>query len=90
MLPIRFVAEALGATVEWDATNYTVIIRGNNVNLKIPVGSTTATVNETSKALDAPAYIENGRTYTPLRFIAEALNATVDWNSTSQTVTITK
>ena len=40
--------------------------------------------------LDAPAFIEDGRTYLPVRFVAENLGATVTWNGDTQTVTITR
>lgn len=40
--------------------------------------------------LDAPAFIEDGRTYLPVRFVAENLGATVTWNGNTQTVTITR
>jgi hypothetical protein len=33
--------------------------------------------------------IINSRTMLPLRFVAENLGATVDWNGTMQTITIT-
>ena len=90
MLPIRFIAEQLGAAVEWDSNNNTVIIKGNGIDIKIPVGSKKATVNGQSKELDSPAYVESGRTFTPLRFIAEALGAIVDWNGNLQTIVIRK
>ena len=90
MLPIRFVAELLGATVDWDSKSNTVIIKGNGIDIKIPVGAKKATVNGKSKELDAPAYVENGRTFTPLRFISEALGAIVEWNGNTQAVKITK
>ena len=32
----------------------------------------------------------NDRTYTPIRFIAEKLNCTVEWNPEGQVITITK
>ena len=41
-----------------------------------------------SVKLDSPAFVENDRTYTPIRFISENLGATVEWNETEQTVTI--
>ncbi|MBQ6892626.1 MAG: copper amine oxidase N-terminal domain-containing protein, partial [Clostridia bacterium] len=40
--------------------------------------------------LDAPAFIQNGRTYMPVRFVAEKLGATVDWDSATSTATLTK
>ena len=40
--------------------------------------------------LDAPPYIEMGRTMVPVRFVAEALGANVDWQEKSRTVIITK
>ena len=37
---------------------------------------------------ETPAYIENGRTMVPLRFISEALGEKVDWNGDTKTVII--
>jgi len=39
--------------------------------------------------LDVAAFTLDGNTMVPLRFVAEALNATVDWNDATRTVTIT-
>ncbi|MBQ7986218.1 MAG: CHAP domain-containing protein [Clostridia bacterium] len=90
MLPARFVAEVLGASVDWDSKNSTVIIKGKDVEIKIPIGSKNATVNGETKKLDVPAFAKNGRTFTPVRFIVEALGAVVNWNGDSQTITIIK
>lgn len=49
-----------------------------------------ATVNGVERALDAPAFIENSRTYLPVRFVAEALGAYVEWDGASSIATITK
>jgi len=38
--------------------------------------------------LDSAAYIENDRTYLPLRFVAENLDAMVDWNAEARKVTV--
>ena len=91
MLPIRMVAEALGATVEWNDSTQTVIIHDNNTYISIPVLSSVATVNNT-KIVDVgvSTFIQNGRTYVPVRFVSEALGADVDWNGETETVTITK
>ena len=93
MLPARFVAENLGATVEWDGEKQLVTITGKtekqeDVTILITIGSDYAKVNGEDIKLDSPAFVENDRTYTPIRFISENLGATVEWNETEQTVTI--
>lgn len=90
MLPARFVAEALGATVSWDGATRTATIVGNGVTIQITVDSTTAYINGEAVTLDSPAFIRNNRTYTPVRFIAEALGAKVEWNGTKRQAIITK
>lgn len=95
MLPARFVAESLGADVEWNEEKQLVTISGKNekdeiVTIIITIGSDYASVNGEKIKLDCPAFIENERTYTPIRFISERLGAKVDWNEQKQQVTITK
>lgn len=95
MLPARFVAESLGAKVDWDEEKQLVTIVGVNekneeVTILITIDSDIALVNGKEVKLDSPAFIENDRTYTPLRFISENLGAKVDWNEEQQKVTITK
>ena len=96
MLPARFVAENLGAKVEWDGEKQLVTITGKNlktdesVTILITIGSATVKVNGKEIELDSPAFIENDRTYTPIRFISENLGASVEWVEKDQKVIITK
>ena len=90
MLPARFVAENLGAKVEWNAEKRQATITGNGVTIVLTIDSTTATVNGKAVTLDSPAFIQNDRTYTPVRFIAEALGAQVEWNETTRQAVIIK
>ena len=96
MLPARFVAENLGAKVEWDGEKQLVTITGKNlktdenVTILITIGSATVKVNGKEIKLDSPAFIENDRTYTPIRFISENLGASVEWVEKEQNVIITK
>lgn len=96
MLPARFVAENLGAKVEWDGEKELVTITGKNlktdenVTILITIGSATVKVNGKEIKLDSPAFIENDRTYTPVRFISESLGASVEWVEKDQKVIITK
>ena len=91
MLPARFVAENLGATVIWSENEpEKVWITKNNVEIIIYIGNNKAYVNGEEMALDSPAFIENDRTYCPVRFICEKLGASVEWNNDTREVVITK
>jgi len=95
VLPIRYVAETLGASVDWqpDEQKVTTIFNGKTVELWI--GQNSARVDGNYKLIDpdnpnvVPVIIPPGRTMLPLRFIAENLGCRVDWNDTLKEVTVT-
>ena len=89
MLPARVVAEALGANVFWNEEARKVTVQKGLLVIEILVDSDVAYVNGTEVHLDSPAFIENDRTYVPMRFLAEALGAAVAWNEENQRVIIT-
>jgi len=86
-VPLRGVLEKLGANVRWDPQSRSVIAIRGDKNIRLPVDGM-ASVNGEQKALDTPAYIENGRTMVPLRFMAETLGAQVNWDAANHDVTI--
>ena len=95
MLPVRFLAENLGATVAWNEEKQLVTITGKNQNQEdvtifITIGAANAQINGQSVALEAPAFVDQNRTFMPVRLIAEALGASVDWKEAEQKVIITK
>ncbi len=90
MLPARFVAEALGAEVKWEAKEQKVTIVKNDTTISLYIGKDTAYVNDIPLKLDAPVFILNDRTYTPVRLIAEKLGASVEWNAEKRQVIINK
>ena len=47
-------------------------------------------VNGKTISLDAPPSIVDDRTFVPLRFVSEALGASVQWFSESRTIKIIK
>jgi len=89
MLPARFVAENLGATVIWkEQEPKKVQILSGTTEILLYIGSSTAYVNGQAHTLDSIPFLENNRTYTPVRFICEQLGATVEWNEQLRAVTI--
>lgn len=62
-------------------------------NTSFVIGSTTYTTNGITKSMDVAPYISNGRTYLPVRYVADTLGVPskkVLWNGQSQTVTLIK
>jgi hypothetical protein len=94
LLPVRYVAEPLGATVTWTAGTRTVTIQRSGLTLALVVGKATATVNGVSVRID-PAdarvvpVILQGRTMLPGRFVAEQLGCAISYDPTTRVVTVT-
>ncbi len=88
--PARFVAEALGAKVEWNEETRTVTITRGERIIKLTINSNIALIDGKETEIDVPAKIVDNRTLTPARFVAEALGAKVDWKEETRTVTITE
>lgn len=88
MVPLRFISEAFKADVAWDPVFKAVTISMNGRTMRIQVGYMTADVNGKSFALQDAPVIVKGRTFVPLRFIAENFGAQVDWNSQLKMVSI--
>ena len=86
LVPVRFVAEALGHKVSWDADNNSVNIDDGKIILYI--GTTQAKINGKNVTLDVASTVINNRTMVPLRVVAETLDCSVDWIAETQTVLV--
>jgi len=82
LLPVRFMAYALGAQIGWtDATETDPMA----ISLTLDSQTLTFNIGEITEGLEAigmdvPAQLIDGRTMVPLRFISEFFGAVVDWN----------
>jgi len=94
MVPVRFISEALYAIVNWDGDTQTATITSASGKvITITIGSSTLNITEngvkSAVEMDTAAVIRDGRTFVPLRFIAEALGLTVGWDGATNTVILT-
>lgn len=85
-VPLRGVFERLGASVVYDNGVINATGRGHTVSLHI--GSTNAIVDGSQQFLDVAPFLVGSRTLIPLRFVSQALGASVDWAANTNTVTI--
>jgi len=89
MVPIRFVAEALGSEVDWNQETKGVSVKRKENAVHLWAGRQDYTVNGKSKTMDTvPVILPPGRTMVPVRFVAEALGCAVNWDSAARTVMI--
>jgi len=88
LVPLRFIAEAFGADVQWNSVFKLVIIKLQDKEIILQIGTSYASVGDKKYTLDTAPIIDKGYTMVPIRFIAEALNSSVEWDSTTKTVTI--
>lgn len=88
LVPFRFLAEALGAKVSWDGKTNTASLSLPGSEVKVTIGSKSASINGKVTQLDVPAEIRAGRTFIPLRFVSEGLGAKVDYDSDTKTITV--
>ncbi|MDQ0286872.1 tetratricopeptide (TPR) repeat protein [Desulfofundulus luciae] len=77
LVPLRVLAESLGAAVDYK--DNTINIQLNNSTVKLVVGSGKALVDGKPVMLEVPARVVDGRALVPLRFIGEGLKAKVNY-----------
>jgi len=88
MVPISTIFKALELEVDWDANLKKVTAKRSGLNIQLFIGSDETTVNGGKVKIDSSAYIVNGRTMVPLRFIAESTGAQVNWDASTRSVMI--
>lgn len=94
LIPVRFVSESLGAKVDYkketvgSRVSRTVYVTLGDKNISLEVNSKKVLVDGSIVTLDVPARVKQDRVFVPLRFVSEALGATVEWKSSQSLVSI--
>jgi hypothetical protein len=93
ILPIRYVADALGARVAWESQERKVTVSGTKT-IELSIDDPWARVDGELAFIDpnnekvTPLILPPGRTMLPLRFTAETLGCSVEWKPDVQEVTL--
>ena len=86
--PARFIGEELGATVTWDGTAQKATFVKDNKKLILYIGKKEYELDGKKLQMDTAALLQEGRTFVPARYVAEAFGASVRWDSVIRTVYI--
>ncbi len=95
LLPIRYVADPLGAQTMWNSLERKVTIMTASKTIELWVDNNTARINGVAVLIDPgnpavmPVIVPPGRTMMPLSFIANNLDCDVVWNSADYSITVT-
>ncbi len=87
-VPIRFVAEEMGAEIIWDKKENTVTVEAEERTVRFFIGEREFTVNDETKEMDTAPIIAEERATLPLRFIANALGLGIGWYCEARTATL--
>ncbi|GAA0135409.1 hypothetical protein YSY43_22490 [Paenibacillus sp. YSY-4.3] len=87
-VPLRGVFEHLGAKVTWMNQTNSVTVSKGSMNIVINLYTLDTTINGKKVANNLKPFNENYTTMVPLRFIAEALGAKVNWSKEQHRVRI--
>jgi N-acetylmuramoyl-L-alanine amidase len=86
LVPVRIIAENLGADVRWDGDNRKVTVEHGNVKLEMTIDRTQVKVNDAEKMLEVPPMLIDGNTMLPVRFVSEQLGMQVAWDGRTNSV----
>ena len=88
MVPIRDLAEKLGADVEWVQESQQIVMTRAGSTVTMTLGETAADVDGTAVEMDAAPYAVEGRTLIPARYVAEFFGQKVTWDQEKQLVVV--
>jgi uncharacterized protein YkwD len=81
-------AMGLGSAYSTDGSQLTIILPESTINLTID--SETATVNGQETSLESAPTMKSGNIYIPLRFIADSIGATVNWDNKLRSIEVSR
>ncbi len=91
-VPIRFVTEQLGYSLDWkkEGDQVQVTLNNDKHSITLTSGQNEAQIDNQQVEMDTHAEYQNGRVYVPLRFITQASDIPVHWDSSSKLAILNK
>lgn len=88
LIPLRGLFEKMGYEISWEPNTKAAILTKDKTNIAIRSNKNYIMVNNIQKTIDVPAQIINGWMMIPLRAVADATGAEVNWDTNTKTASI--
>lgn len=79
MVPMRRIFEALGAEVNWNGDDQSILAVKESTEVFLQIGNATIGRNGENTVMDVVPRIVNNTTFVPLRAVSQSLDASVIW-----------
>ncbi|MDD4614170.1 MAG: C25 family cysteine peptidase [Caldisericia bacterium] len=92
LVPISTIADCFDAAIQWDSKTQTIDISYMDRSISLQIGSKSVvrTIDGVEEviSMDTPPLIIKGRTMVPLRCIADCFSADIQWEGSTQVITL--
>jgi peptidoglycan/xylan/chitin deacetylase (PgdA/CDA1 family) len=79
MVPLRFIAETFDYSVSWDEASQSIAVVGNDTDIVLTVGKSSAEINGEALDLTAPVALNKGTVYVPARAFCQLLGCYIHY-----------
>ncbi len=81
MLPVKFISENYGCTVQWDGASRKVTVKSGQNTVVMQIGNKTVYKNGIGFISDVAPFIKDNRTYIPVKSLSESIGKNVFYYS---------
>lgn len=93
IMPVRWIGYALGLSeddIHWDEPSRTVTVANGEDIIVFTIDSNLLFINYIPTVMDCPASLRLDRAYLPVKYLAEAMGVSFEWDEASSSVTFYK
>ena len=87
-MPVRAISDELGFDVDWNETEKKITLSKDAQTVMFSLNSSEFTAGGKTVTMDTAPVVKDGRTFVPLRFMAEAVGYSVEYTDRSLTENI--
>ncbi len=88
LVPIRALSEAMGVAIDYTPSTKQITVTTADVRTVMFPNNPTATINNRSVQMAVAPQLVDGTTYVPIRFVSEAIGATVGYDNATAVITV--